>query len=102
MSSIRPRAVTGLAVDGQPGQLLQRLEHLAVAPDQLLQVRTDDRDRRAVTLDVHVQVAVEVGDVEQLLEVVRRDVALLLELLQPAAAGDRRVGSCASAGLVGS
>ena len=35
---------------------------------------------RAVALDVHVDVAVEVGDVEQLLEVVRRDVALALEV----------------------
>ena len=35
---------------------------------------------RAVALDVHVDVAVEVGDVEQPLEVVGRDVALLLEL----------------------
>jgi hypothetical protein len=62
-------------------QLLQRLEHLAVADRQSWEVGADDRDRGPVALDVHVQVTVEVGDVEQLLEVVGRDVALALELL---------------------
>src|SRR5699024_9531382 len=42
---------------------------------------THDGDGCAIPLDIHVQVAVEVGDVEQLLQVVRRDVALLLQTL---------------------
>ena len=50
----------------------------------------DDRDSGPVGLDVHVDVAVEVGDVEQTLEVVRRDLALLLEAGQGVAAPRRR------------
>ena len=76
----QPGPLTGLAVDRQPGQLLQRLEHLAALADQGLQVGADDRHRRTVAFDVHVQVAIEVGDVEQFLEVVGGDVALGLEL----------------------
>ena len=79
----QPGALAGLAVDRQPGQLLQRLQHLAVVADELRQLGPDDRDRGTVTVDVHVQVAVEVRDVQQLLEVVGGDVALLLQLLEP-------------------
>ena len=55
------------------------------------------RHHGAVALDVHVDVAVEVGDVEQALEVVGGDVALPLEQrgavrLRPRAARRRRVG----------
>jgi len=54
-------------------------EHLAVTPDQLVEVRAHDGHRGTVALHVHVQVAVEIGDVEELLEVVGRDLALLLQ-----------------------
>src|SRR3712207_8128523 len=60
-----------------------------------LELGADDRDRGPVALDVHVQVAVQVGDVQQLLEVVRGDVALGLELVDPGCLGrseERRVG----------
>ena len=79
----QPRPITRLAVDRQPGQLLESVEHLAVATHQLLQVRPHDRDRGTVALDVDVQVAVEIGDVEQLLEIVGGNVAFLLEVLDP-------------------
>jgi hypothetical protein len=46
----------------------------------MLQVAADDRDRRAVAVDVHVDVAIEVSDVEELFEEVGGDVALGLEL----------------------
>src|SRR5690606_26453502 len=39
----------------------------------------DDLDGGTIVLDVDVDVTVEVGDVEQLLEVISRDLALLLE-----------------------
>ena len=52
-------------------------------PTSLLQSRldavADDRHRRTVALDVHVDVPVEVGDVQQPLQVVRRDLTLLLQ-----------------------
>ncbi len=66
----------------QPGQLLQRLEDLAVVADQLVQGRADHRDDRPVALDVHVDVAVQVGDVEQALDVVGGDIALELEIAE--------------------
>ncbi len=39
-----------------------------------------DRDVGATLTDVEIQVSVDVGDVEKFLEVVRRDVAFVLEL----------------------
>ena len=73
----QPRALPGLGHGGQPGQLLQRVEHLAVVADQLVDVTlADDRDDRALALDVQVDVAVEVEDVQQPLEVVAGGVAL--------------------------
>ena len=55
-------------------------EDLAVVAHEVLDLVADDADERTVALDVHVDVAVEVGDVEQALEVVGGDVALLLEV----------------------
>src|ERR1039457_4537407 len=75
-----PGPHAGLPVDRQPGQLLQCFEHLAARADQLLQRRPDHRDKRPVSFHVHVDVTVEVGHVEQALDVVRGDLALLLEI----------------------
>src|SRR5690606_19139709 len=74
-------AVARLAVHGQAGQLLQRLQDLAALADKLVQLGADDGDDRAVALDVHVDVAVEVTDVQQALDVVGGDVALSFERL---------------------
>src|SRR4051794_2960632 len=79
--------LAGPRLYGEAGQLLQRLQDLSVGADQLAQltVRTplaEDRDRGAAVLHVDVDVSVEVSDVEQLLEVVGRHLALLLEALQ--------------------
>ena len=61
----------------QPGQLLQCVEHLALAADELGQVAAAvDADDRAVALHVEVDVAVEVEQVQQLLEIVAGDLAL--------------------------
>src|SRR5690606_21158959 len=48
-----------------------------------------DLDRGTPVVDVDVDVAVEVGDVEELLEVVRCDLALLLEAAEVAVGGAR-------------
>ncbi len=78
-------------MDRQPGQLLQRVEHLALAADELRQVvAAVDADDRAVALHVQVDVAVEVQQVEQLLEVVAGDLALGDEALLEVLAGRRR------------
>src|SRR5699024_5935648 len=76
-------AVPGAGLHGQAGELLQRVQQLplgAVEAGEL--VRAADLDRGPVAVHVDVDVAVEVGDVQQLLEVVGGDVALLLETLQ--------------------
>ena len=76
----QPAAHAHLALNGQPGQLLQRLQRLALVTDQRSETLADDRDDRALALDIHVEVAIEVEDVEQRLEVVRRDIAFLDEV----------------------
>ncbi len=72
----QPATHSGLLMHRQPGQLLQRVEHLALAADQLVQVvAAVDADDRAAAFDVQVDVAVEVQEVEQLLQVVAGDFA---------------------------
>ena len=59
-------------------KLLQCVEHLAVVPDECLELTgadLHDRHLGAVTLHVDVDVTIEVGDVEQALEVIGRGVA---------------------------
>ena len=68
----------GLAHHGQPGQLLQRVEDFTVGTDEHLGV-ADDGDVGAVSFDVGVDVPVEIGDVEQFLEVVGGDLRLGLQ-----------------------
>ena len=80
-------ALARLRLDGEAGQLLECVEDLAVVagePAQRLvgRVLGDDLDGGAAVVDVDVDVTVEVGDVEQLLEVVGGDLALLLEPLR--------------------
>jgi hypothetical protein len=58
---------------------LERVQGLAIRADQRLQAGTDDRNDGAVVLDVQVDVPVVIDDVEQSLEVIRGDVALLHE-----------------------
>src|SRR5690606_32396660 len=70
------------SLDGQAGELLESIEDLAVGADEgseVSRVVGDDLDGGTIVLDVDVDVTVEVGDVEQLLEVISRDLALLLE-----------------------
>ena len=67
----------------------------AILADELRQVGADDRHRGPSAFDVDVDVAVEVGDVEQRLEVVGRDVPLALEQRQVGLVGrrpPRRIG----------
>jgi hypothetical protein len=67
-------------VHGEPGQFLERLQDLAAGADELAEGRADHRDHRAVAFDIHVDVAVEVGHVEQALDVVGGYLALVLEV----------------------
>src|SRR5215475_11632405 len=78
----QPGSRAGLPVHGEPGQLLERLQDRAVVADEFVQRRADDRDDRAVPLDVHVDVAVKIRDVQQAFHVVRGDIALELEVAQ--------------------
>src|SRR5699024_6439203 len=70
--------VAELALHSQAGELLYRIENLPFGTDELLQIVAPvDAHHRAITLDVQVDVPVEVEDVQQLLEVVAGDLALL-------------------------
>src|SRR5690606_18504057 len=73
----QPAARTRFLLNRQPCQLLECLEDVAPRADELLEVvATVDTDDRAARLDVQVDVAVVVEQVEQPLQVVTRDVAL--------------------------
>ena len=73
-------ALAGLPGDREPGELLEGIQDLAVGSDEIIEVTPDDGDHRAIALDVHVDVPVEIGDVQQRLQVVGRDIALALKL----------------------
>ncbi|OLT11096.1 hypothetical protein BJF77_07190 [Kocuria sp. CNJ-770] len=79
-----PRAASGRGQDGEPHELLQRLEDLPVLADEhgqalVVVALRDDGQVRAAVADLDVDVPVEVRRVQELLEVVGRDLALLLE-----------------------
>ena len=85
-----PATRAGLLLHREPGQLLQRLEHVAPRADELLQiVAAVDAHHRTAGLDVQVDVAVVVDEVEQPLQVVPGDVALADQQLL---AGDAVLG----------
>src|ERR1700727_553102 len=58
-------------MDRQPGELLERIEYFAAAADQFIQVvAAVDADDRSFALDVEIDVAVEVQQVQQLFQIV--------------------------------
>src|SRR5690242_15590869 len=59
-----PATCPGLLMNSQPGELLQRVEHLTVRADELVQLGAHDRHDGSVSLDVEVEIAVHVADVE--------------------------------------
>ena len=76
------RALAGLGLDGQTGQLLEGVQDLAVVAHEAVEgvgVVGDDLDRGAAVFDVDLDVAVEVGDVKQLFQVVGGDFAFFFE-----------------------
>ena len=77
-------AVAGGRLHREAGQLLEGVEHLGVVTDEATGDSTllgvDDRHCGAVTIDVDVDVTVEVADVEEVLEEVCRDLSFLLEV----------------------
>jgi len=87
----QPAALAGLSHHGQPGQLLQRVEDLAPAADQVVQLLAHDGNDGTGSFDVHVDVTVEVDDVQQALEVVSGNLALLLQQGQVGHLAVRRV-----------
>ncbi len=99
MSSIRRLRCPVLRHDRQASQLLQGLEHLAVLADQHVRIG-QDRHVGAAALVEGVDVAVEVGDVEQLLEVVGRDLALVGQRLLARGCGVRRSSASSSSVVV--
>ena len=89
----QPGAVLRRGEDGEPGQLLKGLKDFAVTAHQAVQpgrfLFGDDRDVRAAVADLDVDVAIDVRDVQQFLEVVRSDVAFFFE----AAGGNTLAGA---------
>src|ERR1700722_3970163 len=87
----QPTALTGLLMDGQPRQFLERVEHLPLASDQLGQViPAVDAYHRAVALDVEIDVPVEVQQIQQLFEVVAGDLAFDHQPILQVTLGRRR------------
>src|SRR5258707_11242363 len=76
----QPGPAAWLPVHCEAGQLLQSGKHLAAFADELVQRRADNRDDGAIALNIHVDVAVEVGDIKQTFDVVSRYLALELQI----------------------
>jgi hypothetical protein len=97
------RAVASLLVYSKPGQFLQRLKHLAASANELIERGADHGNDRAVTLNIHVDVTVEVRHVQQALDIVGRYFALKLEVSNRPASGPAsfiRLGSIARTILI--
>ena len=45
---------------------MQRVQDLAVLPDEFAQIGADDRHHCPVTFDIHVDVTVQVGDIHRI------------------------------------
>ena len=76
------RALAGLGLDGQAGQFLERVQDLAILADEALEslgIVGDDLDGCATVLDVDLDVAVKVSDVEQFFQVVGGEFAFFIE-----------------------
>ena len=76
----QPGAPAGLPVHREPRELLQRVKYFAPVANELVKRRANYRHHCAVAFNVHVDIAIKVGDVEQALDVVGRNIALLLEV----------------------
>ena len=71
---------------GQPGQILQGRQHFPLCADEVLQLSRCtfyDGDDRPTGLHIDLDVSVEVEDVQQSLEVVSGDIALLIDEGRP-------------------
>ena len=78
------RTFTGFGLNCQTGQFLKCVEDLAVFTDQALKstgLFGDDLDACAIILNVDLNVAIEVGDIQQLFQVVGCEFALFFEAL---------------------
>ena len=76
--------LAGLLLDRKPGQLLQGVDHFAVASDEMLVVGSvigDDLNRRAAVADTHFDIALVVGDIQKLFKIIGGDVSFLVELI---------------------
>ena len=74
----QPAAIPGLGHHGQPGQLLQGIQNLSLRSHQNLGM-AHNRHVGSITFDVGVDVTVQIGDIQQFLEIVRRDLGLTLQ-----------------------
>ena len=78
----QPREAAGLVLHREAGELLQRGHRVGLRQQaEVRALRRRHRDVGAARPGVDVDVAIEVGDVEQLLDVVGGDVALVDEVL---------------------
>ena len=76
-----PRTLARFPCDRQSGELLQGIECRPAIADQIREVATRDAHHCTVAFDIHVDVAVEICNVEQALKVVGRDIAFALECI---------------------
>src|SRR6185437_11496026 len=58
----------------------ERVENFAARSDELIQGGANYRHDRAITLDIHVDVAVEIGHIQQALDVISSDLALKFQI----------------------
>ena len=76
--------LTGLLLHRKTRQLLQRVHHLAMTADQMLDVRIvigNDLHHGAVIADAQLDIAFVIDDIQQALKIIGGDVGFIIELI---------------------
>ena len=74
----------GLLLHGKSRQLLQCVDDLAVASDEMLDIRiiiSDDLHGRTIVAHAHFDITLVIDDIEQSFKIIGRDISFLIELI---------------------
>ena len=78
------RTFAGLLLHCKPRQLLQCVDDLAVASDEMLDIRiiiSDDLHGRTIVAHAHFNITLVIDDIEQSFKIIGSDISFLVELI---------------------
>jgi hypothetical protein len=75
-----PASLSGRGLDREAGQLLKRIKDLTISSNQVTQIPTFDNEIWSVVLDSDLNIAIEVCNIEESLQVISRNIALFFQL----------------------